>query len=154
MADFRIGRRIAIDFGSARIGVACSSLDGLISSPLTTVLNNAGKFTELARVFEEQNPIEIYVGLPLNLNGEHTRSTELAIEFARELADHSNIPIRLVDERMSTRQVQAEIRNSGKSSRESRHFIDAAAATLILEGAISLEKSAGRLPGILVSEYS
>ena len=154
MANFRLGRRIGVDFGVARIGVAVSSVDGIICSPLATLQNNEEALISLLELISEQEPIEIYVGLPLNLQGEHTQSTVLAIEFAKQLFQSGVSNLRLVDERMSTRAAQSQIQASGKNSRQSKGVIDAAAATLIVESALSYERATGQIPGIDVSEFS
>ncbi len=154
MANFRLGRRIGVDFGVARIGVAVSSVDGIICSPLATLQNNDEALSSLLELISEQEPIEIYVGLPLNLQGEHTQSTVLAIEFAKQLFQSGVSNLRLVDERMSTRAAQSQLQASGKNSRQSKGVIDAAAATLIVESALSYERATGQIPGIDVSEFS
>ena len=154
MPEFRIGRRLAIDFGLARIGLAVSTIDGMFCSPLATVANNEIAIRQTVEYIEEQEPIEIYVGFPLNLKGEFTRSTELAIEFAKTLEAETQVPIRLVDERLSTKAVAGQISASGKNSKEARRIIDAAAASLILEGAIAFEKSTGTTPGKTISELN
>ena len=154
MANFRLGRRIGVDFGVARIGVAVSSVDGIICSPLATLQNNEEALSSLLELISEQEPIETYVGLPLNLQGEHTQSTVLAIEFAKQLFQSGVSNLRLVDERMSTRAAQSQLQASGKNSRQSKGVIDAAAATLIVEIALSYERATGQIPGIDVSEFS
>ena len=153
MPEFRLGRRIAVDFGVARIGIAISSVDGLICSPLATVVNDAQAFENILRLIAENHAFEVYVGLPLNLQGERTRSTELAIEFAKELASLASVPIRVIDERMSTRAAQGQLLASGKNTKQSKGIIDAAAASLILESALAFEKATGKTPGHDVTEY-
>jgi putative Holliday junction resolvase len=143
----RSGRRVAIDYGAARIGVAVSSVDSLISSPLTTILAGEAALNEVCAVIEEQSPIEVLVGLPLNLSGEHTKSTADAISFAKALAEMIAVEVRMVDERMSTRAAQGQLTASGRNSKVSRSLIDAAAASLILEGALAFEKTTGKQPG-------
>ncbi len=137
----------------ARIGVAVSSVDAIICSPLATVQNNDEALTRVMELIREQEPIEVYVGLPLNLQGEHTRSTDLAIDFAKRLSVAGAPNIRMVDERMSTRAAQSQLHTSGKNSRQSKAVIDAAAATLIVESALSFERATGNLPGIEISEF-
>ncbi len=154
MVNFRLGRRIGVDFGVARIGVAVSSVDGIICSPLATLQNNDEALGSLLELISEQEPIEIYVGLPLNLQGEHTQSTVLAIAFAKQLFQSGVSNLRMVDERMSTRAAQSQLHASGKNSRQSKGVIDAAAATLIVESALSYERATGQIPGIDVSEFS
>ena len=153
MASLRLGRRIGIDFGVARIGVAVSSVDAIISSPLETVPNNDEALVHVLGLIAEQEPIEVYVGLPLNLQGEHTQSTELAITFAKMLFQAGVSNLRMVDERMSTRAAQSQLHASGKNSRQSKSVIDAAAATLIVESALSYERATGNLPGIEITEF-
>lgn len=149
----RLGRRIAIDYGAARIGVAVSSVDALISSPLATVVSGEQALEQVAQLVQEQSPIEVYVGLPLNLQGEHTKSTTDAIALAVALQDKLECEVRLIDERMTTRAAQGQLFASGKNSKKSRSLIDAAAASLILEGAIAFEKSTGSQPGKPISEF-
>jgi putative Holliday junction resolvase len=153
LASLRLGRRIGIDFGVARIGVAVSSVDAIICGPLATVPNNDDALTRVLGLIAEQEPIEVYVGLPLNLQGEHTQSTELAITFAKLLSQSGVSNLRMVDERMSTRAAQSQLHASGKNSRQSKSVIDAAAATLIVESALSYERATGNLPGIQITEF-
>ena len=153
MPELSLGRRIGIDFGTARIGIAISSVDGLICSPLATVTNDAEAIENILKLVGENHPISIYVGLPLNLQGNRTTSTELAIEFAKNLALASSVPVRLIDERMSTRAAQGQMHASGRNTRQSRDIIDAAAASLILESALALEKGTGKLSGNDVVEF-
>jgi putative Holliday junction resolvase len=143
----RLGRRIAIDHGAARIGIAMSSVDALISSPLTTISAGESALLDVVEVIREHEPIEVYVGLPLNLSGEFTKSTNDAVAFARALSSVVSVEVRLVDERMTTRAAQGQLQASGKNSKVSRSLIDAAAASLILEGALAFEKTTGDVPG-------
>jgi putative holliday junction resolvase len=143
----RLGRRIAIDHGAARIGIAMSSVDALIASPLMTVAAGDSALSDVVTVIREHEPIEVYVGLPLNLSGEFTKSTNDALAFARALSGEVSVEVRLVDERMTTRAAQGQLHASGKNSKVSRGLIDAAAASLILEGALAFEKTTGAVPG-------
>ncbi len=149
----RLGRRIAVDFGAARIGVAMSTVDGILSSPLATVPAGIEAAQEVANLITEHLAIEVYVGLPLNLSGEFTKSTELALLFAKELLNLVDTEVRLIDERLTTRAAQGQMHSSGRNTKQSRGLIDAAAASLILEGAIAFEKSTGQQPGKPVSEF-
>lgn len=149
----RHGRRIAIDYGAARIGIAISSVDALISSPLATVPAGEGAVELVLRELTEVEPLEIYVGLPLNLSGVYTKSTLDALAFAKELASRVTSEVRMVDERMSTRAAQSQLYASGRNSKASRSLIDAAAASLILEGALDFEKATGKQPGKSLAEF-
>lgn len=146
---FRRGARIGVDVGSARVGVARSDPDGLLASPVETVPRREGD--PIARVLalaEEWDAVEIVVGLPMNLRGEDTASTTDARGFAADLAARTDVPIRLVDERLSTVSAHAALRSSGRSQRSSRKIVDQVAAVVLLQQALDVEKQTGRAPGV------
>jgi putative Holliday junction resolvase len=120
---------------------------------LATVIAGETAISELFALIAEQAPLEVYVGLPLNLQGEHTKSTEDAIKLGLTLAGQLSCEVRMIDERLSTRAAQNQLFASGKNTKKSRSLIDAAAASLILEGAIAFEQSTGGVPGKSVSEF-
>ena len=93
----------------------------------------------------------IYVGLPLNLKGEHTPSTQKAIEFAQALSA-SSLVVRMIDERLTTKSAQHMLQKSGKKVKESREYIDAQAAALILDFALNSER--GNLAGIALDDIA
>ena len=146
----RPGRRLAIDVGTVRIGVAASDFHGILASGLATV--DRGKDDESAvqlicDLIKEVEPIEIYVGLPIGMSGNSTASTRNALEFARLLMVAQSTPIRFLDERLSTVAASSALRSSGRDSKSGRKIIDQIAATVILEQALETEKSSGNLPG-------
>jgi putative holliday junction resolvase len=144
----RRGRRLAIDVGKARIGLATCDADGILSWPLEAIARNEGAISEIGNLIQADEIVEVYVGLPISLSGMSTNSTEDAIEFARELADLSGTSLRMIDERLTTVQASGKLRESGKSSKSSKSLIDSASAVEILEQALSMEKSSGEIPGI------
>lgn len=131
------GRRLGIDVGSVRIGVAMSDPDCILATPVETV-PAAVDGSDVARVVElvqDNSVVEVVVGLPVALRGNHTSSTYLAEEFALDLReDLGNIPVRLVDERMSTMAATQAFQASGVSAKKGRKKIDQAAAVHILQG--------------------
>lgn len=137
------GRRIGVDVGSVRIGVAMSDPDCILATPVETV-EAAVDGSDVARVVElvrENEVVEVVVGLPVALRGNHTSSTYLAEEFAEDLREDLNegvegegIPVRLVDERMSTMAATQAFQASGVSAKKGRKKIDQAAAVHILQG--------------------
>ncbi|QFQ02425.1 Putative Holliday junction resolvase [Corynebacterium urogenitale] len=131
------GRRIGVDVGSVRIGVAMSDPDGILASPVETV-QAAVDGSDVQRVVElvrENSVVEVVVGLPVALRGNHTSSTYLAEEFAEDLReDLGDIPVRMVDERMSTMAATQAFQASGVSAKKGRKKIDQAAAVHILQG--------------------
>ena len=83
-----------------------------------------------------------------------TASTTDAREFAASVAGWVGLPVRLVDERLSTVSAQRALRDSGRRTKGSRPVIDQVAAVIILQNALDSERSAGRPPGELVDPNS
>ncbi|MFF2270694.1 Holliday junction resolvase RuvX [Agromyces sp. NPDC058136] len=147
----RFGARLGIDVGRARIGVSRSDPSGMLAVPIETVARAADGDADVRRIAElaaEYDAIEFVVGLPLSLSGGSTPSTEDALEFAERLGrSGAAIPVRLVDERLSTVSAQQALRASGKSSKKQRPIVDQVAAVIILQHAIDAERAAGLAPG-------
>jgi putative holliday junction resolvase len=152
MSDFRRGRRLGIDVGRARVGVATCDPDGLLATPVETVPRDDASVTRITALAEEYSAVELLVGLPMNLRGEDTASTQDARDFAAALAAASALPVRLVDERLSTVSAHAALRSSGRSQRSSRSIVDQVAAVVLLQQALDVEKSTGRPPGTPVPQ--
>ncbi len=141
-----MGRRLALDYGLARIGVAVSDPEGKFAFP-TTVLDAQGWESDLGAIISEYDPIVIYVGYPINLSGDQSSSARFAREFAIEVAQIFSGAIRLIDERLTTKGALGEMRRSGKSEKDSRSEIDAVAAMILLEGALRAESNSSNFAG-------
>lgn len=146
----RPGPRLGVDVGRARVGVASCDPAGVLATPLETVPRTPRAVTRIAELAHECGAIEIVVGLPLSLSGADTASTADARELAGQLAQVVPMPVRLVDERLSTVGAQRQLRDAGRSVRGSRSVVDQAAAVIILQNALDSERRAGRPPGGLV----
>jgi putative Holliday junction resolvase len=147
----RRGVRLALDWGDARIGVAASDPDGVLAYPATTVQAGAGEIDQLAAVVADYEPIEVLVGFPRSLSGGEGPAATKARERAKRLAGVIGVPVRLVDERLTTVTASQRLHEGGKRAREQRELIDAAAAVAILEQALAFEQSQEKPPGKLVS---
>ena len=135
------GRRIAFDYGDVRIGVATSDADSIICSPLTTLkATDKSLLIRISEIFEEIQPVQIFVGKPALLSGKDGIATEKALAFAALLRGITDVEIVMVDERLSTVTAARNLRDSGKNAKESKASIDMAAAVGILEFAIDCEK--------------
>ena len=148
---FRRGVRIALDWGDARIGVAACDQDGVLAYPVMTVPAGDREIAELITVLAEYEPIEVLVGLPRSLSGSEGPAAAQARERAARLAEMISVPVRLVDERLTTVTASQRLREGGKSAKQQRELIDAAAAVAILEHALAYEHSRGLPLGELVS---
>lgn len=146
----RSGVRVGVDVGKVRIGLARSDNHGMLATPVETVARDQAGLTDLARiraVVLELEAVEVIVGLPLALSGNATASTDDAVEFADRLARALSVPVRLVDERLSTVSAQSALRASGRSAKTQRPVIDQVAATIILQHALDSERASGRPVG-------
>jgi putative Holliday junction resolvase len=130
------GRRLGIDVGSVRIGVASSDPDGILATPVETVRRGRSgthvrRLAELAAEFEA---VEVIVGLPRTLADRTGPSAQDAIELAEALARRvAPTPVRLADERLTTVSAQRSLRAAGVRAKEQRAVIDQAAAVAILQ---------------------
>jgi putative Holliday junction resolvase len=143
--------RVALDWGDARIGVARCDPSGVLASPYGTVAAGPREIDDVLAVLAEVEPMEVLVGLPTSLSGTEGPAAVKARERAARLAAATPLPVRLVDERLSTVTASRRLREGGRRTREQRSVIDAAAAAGILEHALEIERSQDLPPGELVS---
>jgi putative Holliday junction resolvase len=154
VTTFRRGVRLAVDWGDVRIGVAACDPDGVLAYPLATVAAGPDEVAALAALVAEHAPLEVLVGLPRSLGGGEGPAAALARERAGRLATRlaeAGVPVRLVDERLSTVTATRRLRAGGRSARQHRGVVDAAAAAVILEEALASERARGQPVGELVS---
>ena len=134
------GRRIAFDYGDSRIGVAICDPDGILASPLPFLDARHPKLiSHIGDLFSEYEPIAVYVGEPRQLSGELGVAVTKAMGFVASLKENFDIPIHLIDERLSSVDAARKLRESGISSRDSKNLIDSMAAVAILESGLASE---------------
>jgi putative Holliday junction resolvase len=139
------GRRLAIDYGQVRSGIALSDINGLIATPLETILSST-LLDRLLEIASEYEISTIYLGLPAHLSGAEGESARLVRAMARKIADIKVAPVYLVDERLSTK--------SAIHAKElvERFGVDAVAAAEILELSLSGERNTGKRFGEAMNE--
>jgi len=147
----RRGVRVGVDVGSVRVGVATCDPEGLIATPVETLQRGRGDLEAIGRLVADREALEVVVGLPTTLAGRHGSAAEAAEGYAEALAARVGVPIRLVDERLSTVGAARDLRSSGVGSRKGRSVIDQAAAVIILQGALDSERLSGTAPGRVVA---
>jgi putative Holliday junction resolvase len=136
------GRRIAFDYGDVRIGVAMSDPDSILASPLITLASSDPKlFAQISELIAEHEPVALYVGEPLNLSGQSSTSAQKAATFAEKLRTEFNVPVIMIDERLSTVSATNAMRQSGVNAKDARGKVDMAAAVAILEQGLAIEKA-------------
>ncbi len=151
------GARLGVDVGKARIGLAGSDPDGLVATPVETIPRvldvprtsdgTPAVTADVARIaaeVDERLAAVVYIGLPRHLSGSEGAATADAREFAGRLAVAvAPVEVRLVDERMTTVTAHAQLRSAGRRTKKHRSVIDQAAAVIILQSALDVERAAG-----------
>ena len=136
----RIGRRIAFDYGDVRIGVAVCDPDGILAIPVATLQSKSPTLkSDIAKILEEYEPVKAYVGNPKLLSGRDGEAVAKVLKFTEFLTANFDLPISLVDERLSTVTAAKQLRESGVNAKEAKTRIDAAAAVAILEQGLANE---------------
>jgi putative Holliday junction resolvase len=150
-----MGRKLAIDIGRARLGIAISDLSGILSSPLDSVrriADDSETIQEILKIVADNEVQEMYVGDPVSLSGEITPSTDDARNFASLLQSTTVLPVRLIDERLTTVTAARNLRDSGKNAKTSKSLIDSASAVVILEAVFQVEQVSGEAAGRSVGD--
>lgn len=144
----RPGVRLALDWGAARIGVAACDPAGTLAYPVETVANNPAALARIRALVDEYQPIELVLGLPRTLAGtESYAAANIRAAAAKLVAALPDLPVRLVDERLSTAAASRQLGQAGRSTRKQRGVIDQAAAVGILESALAQERATGEPAG-------
>lgn len=149
------GRRLGVDVGSVRIGVASSDPDGLLATPVETVRRHASgsHLRRLADLVGELGVVEVVVGLPRTLADRTGAAAQDAIAVAGELAKRiTPTPVRLADERFSTTEAARNLRAAGVRAKNQRSVIDQAAAVTILQGWLDQRRAAAAVASAAPTE--
>jgi putative holliday junction resolvase len=153
VSGVRPGARIGVDVGTVRVGVAASDPRGMLAAPVATLARDARgdrDIDELAAIVAERQAVEVVVGLPIGLSGRPGPAAAAARAYAARLARRlAPVPVRLLDERLSTVSAERELRATGRrgNARDRRQVVDQAAATVILQAALDTERATGAPPG-------
>ncbi|WP_235681047.1 Holliday junction resolvase RuvX [Tomitella gaofuii] len=148
-AAWRRGRRLAVDVGAVRIGVASCDPDGILATPVETVPRAKKSHAQspdvrrIAALVDEYEAVEVIVGLPRTLRGTEGKATATVRAFTRVLeAAVAPVPVLFADERFSTVTAQQALHSSGVDTRRGRSVIDQAAAVAILQDWLERAKAA------------
>lgn len=132
----RAGRRLGVDVGSVRVGVALSDPDGLLATPLVTLGRDEREGSDLRRLAElvaEHEAVEVVIGLPRTLANRHGQAAVAAEDYATALRELITVPVEMVDERLSTVAASRVLTERGVRGRRQRAVIDQVAAVHILQ---------------------
>lgn len=130
-----MGTVLAFDFGEKRIGVATGETLLGSAHPLTVIRaeSNDQRFAEIGKLIAEWQPERLVVGLPTHVDGTPHEMTRLATKFAERLEKRFQLPVSLADERLTSRDAEARLRETGRNAKSAKPLLDAVAAQLILQ---------------------
>jgi len=142
------GVRLGVDVGSVRVGLAVSDPDGILATPLETVLRDRtprsrrpSDINRIAQLVREYEVAQVIVGLPITLAGKEATAAALARQYASRLAKAVDpVPVVLSDERMSTVAAARRLSERGVRGRRQRAVVDQAAAVEILQGWLDAQR--------------
>lgn len=131
------GRRLGVDVGAVRVGVALCDPDGILATPLVTLPRDPEHGSDVRALDElvaEHDVVEVVVGLPRTLAGREGPAAEAARAFGSALAARLSVPVVYTDERLTTVVATRQLRSRGVKGRKQRAVVDQAAAVAILQG--------------------
>ena len=128
------GTLIGFDFGSRRIGVAVGETSTRIASPLGAIdaVANDARFAAIGRIVDEWHPAGFVVGLPRHADGSEHEVAKLAEKFGRRLEARYKVPVRFVDETLTSAEAEASLKRT-RTRAGAKSDVDALAAMLILQ---------------------
>jgi putative Holliday junction resolvase len=130
-----VGTVMAFDFGEKRTGVATGETILRTAHALTTIIaeENEMKFSQIEQLIAEWQPSLLVIGLPTYMDGTPHSMTQLAKKFAQRLEGRFNLPVMMVDERLSSVEAAQNLREAGIKASKQKVMIDAVAAQSILQ---------------------
>ncbi len=146
MTWIRGGVWVAVDPGSVRTGVAACDTGEVLASPVTTLTKETA-ITGVVEIVRERGAVGVVVGLPISLSGAEGTSARSARAYAEALATTLEVPVYLVDERMTSVAAGAALQAGGHDARSARRVIDQAAAAALLQGVLDARVAGGHVCG-------
>lgn len=135
-------RKLALDLGSKRIGVAVSDPLNITAQPLGYVRRSdiGSELEQIKKFVDDFEVDEIIVGLPLELEGTFGKAAKKASVYADLLQDEIKIPVTKWDERMTTRQAEHVLIEADISRKKRKEIVDSLAAVIILQNYLNAKR--------------
>jgi putative Holliday junction resolvase len=135
MIPERRGTVLAFDFGTSKIGVAVGDWETRMAHPLEVIRGEANdlRFARIASLIAEWCPSQLVAGLPLTLDGEEHDLSRRARRFAHQINGRFHLPVTLVDERLTSVEADARLREIGLKAAGRKQVEDSVAAQQILQ---------------------
>ena len=130
-----MGRILALDYGSKKIGVAISDPMKIIAKPFQIIINSNYKrvLNEINNLIEELDIEIILVGLPITMKNTSSEQTEKVVEFINQLRDDLSIDIETYDERLTSKMATKLLVMQGVKTGHNKHEIDKTSAAIFLQ---------------------
>jgi putative Holliday junction resolvase len=137
------GRILCIDYGEKRLGMALSDEMGITAQPLGKIESSERKaqLDELKKVVDKHGVSEVVVGLPLTLEGDVAQAASRVIAFATDLNKYLCLPVVTWDERLSTKQSERVLIESGVKRKKRKEVVDSVAAAVVLQSYIDARRN-------------
>jgi putative Holliday junction resolvase len=137
-------RRLGIDLGASRIGIAISDELGMLAHPVETIPNDSGFLAKLQKMVIEKGITAIVMGIPRNMDGSYGPAAEKAKLFLSQLkTEFPGVQLIPWDERLTTMEAQRLLHAAGRDVKKSRPVIDQVAAQVILQSYLDSVALAG-----------
>ncbi len=133
---------LALDLGTKTLGLAISDKLGIIASPYKVLrYDDVNKLIEeLLVIIKDENVDELVLGLPKNMNNSLGFASERSLNFKTLLESKCDLPIHLIDERLSTMEAENILIGNDTSRQKRKKIIDAYAASIILDTFLKSKK--------------
>lgn len=128
-------RILGIDYGTRRVGFALSDPTGFLATPhsMAEVQNDGEARKAVLRVLEETSAEMIVMGLPVNMDGSRGHSAERVLQFKSAVEEKTTVPIKLWDERLTSKTAEQALIEAGTRRDKRRGLIDKVAAAVLLQ---------------------
>lgn len=130
-------RKVALDVGDVRIGVAVSDMLGITANPRETYIRKGKTFEDDINYFvkyaKEEDADAFVIGLPMNMDGTEGPRAEVTREFGEALKEASGLQVIYVDERLTTVSAERMLIGADVRREKRKQVIDKVAATIILQ---------------------
>ena len=128
-------RKMGVDYGDKRIGIALTDSLCIISSPFE-IYKNVGEedaLKHLDKIIKDYDVDDVAMGLPINMDGTEGERAAIHRQFGEKLEKLSNVKVHYIDERLTSAEAEEILISSGVRREKRKELIDKIAAQIILQ---------------------
>ena len=135
-------RKMGIDYGDRRIGIAMTDAMCIISSPFEVYQNKGvdDAVNHISELVSKYQICEIAMGLPLNMDGTEGERAILHKEIGEKIAEKTGVKVFYIDERLTSAEAEEILISSGVRREKRKELIDKISAQIILQTHINNHK--------------